>query len=108
MNHHRDAHRGPERRGGTQVEEQQMQPGEIQQVWQRYQARVDTILTPEEQACYERYQQRIRRSIDRADVTPIPVTDEEQATLDKIAADIEAAAIDRQFLALIRVAKLPQ
>jgi hypothetical protein len=85
-----------------------MQSGEIQRVWQRYRARVNAILSHEEWECYEAYQQRIRRAIDRGDVAPIPVTDEEQAVLDKIAADIEASAIDRQFLALIRVAKLPQ
>jgi hypothetical protein len=85
-----------------------MQPGEIQRVWQRYRARVAAILTHEELVCYEAYQQRIRRAIDRGDVAPIPVTDEEQAVLDKIASDIEATAIDRQYLALIRVAKLPQ
>ncbi|MFO7167834.1 MAG: hypothetical protein DIU80_007370 [Chloroflexota bacterium] len=85
-----------------------MQSGEIQGVWQRYRARVAAILTPEELACYEAYQQRIRRAIERGDVAPIPVTEEEQAVLDKIASDIVATAIDRQFLALIRVAKLPQ
>lgn len=85
-----------------------MHAGEIQRVWQRYRARVSAILSHEEQGCYEAYQQRIRRAIDRGDVAPIPVTGEEQAVLDKIAADIEATAIDRQFLALIRVAKLPQ
>jgi hypothetical protein len=85
-----------------------MQAGEIERVWQRYRARVNAILSQEEQASYEAYQQRIRRAIDRGDVAPIPVTDDEQAALDKIAADIEATAIDRQFLALIRVAKLPQ
>ena len=62
----------------------------------------------EVERAYEAYQQRIRRAIDRGDVAPIPVTDDEQAVIDKIAADIEATAIDRQFLALIRVAKLPQ
>jgi hypothetical protein len=85
-----------------------MHSGEIQRVWQRYRARVSAILTADELACYESYQQRIRRAIDRGDVAPIPVTEDEQAVLDKIAADIEATAIDRQFLALIRVAKLPQ
>lgn len=85
-----------------------MQPGEIQRVWERYRARVALILTAEEMSCYEAYQQRIRRAIDRGDVAPIPVTDEEQAVIDKIAADVEATSIDRQFLALIRVAKLPQ
>ncbi|HWQ11150.1 MAG TPA: hypothetical protein VNL77_00025 [Roseiflexaceae bacterium] len=85
-----------------------MQPGEIQRVWQRYRARVAAILTPEDLACYEAYQQRIRGAIDRGDVAPIPVTEEEQAVLDRIAADVQATAIDRQFLALIRVAKLPQ
>ncbi|MEN9933600.1 MAG: hypothetical protein RLZZ387_179 [Chloroflexota bacterium] len=85
-----------------------MQGGEIQRVWQRYRARVATILTADELASYEAYQQRIRRAIDRGNVAPIPVTDDEQRVLDKIAADIEATAIDRQFLALIRVAKLPQ
>lgn len=85
-----------------------MPSDEIQRVWQRYRARVAAILTPAELDCYETYQQRIRRAIDRGDVAPIPVTDDEQAVLAKIAADIEATAIDRQFLALIRVAKLPQ
>jgi hypothetical protein len=85
-----------------------MQPGEMQRVWQRYRTRVAAILSPEERVCYEAYQQRIRRAINRGDVAPIPVSEEEQAVLDKIASDIEATAIDRQYLALIRLAKLPQ
>jgi hypothetical protein len=85
-----------------------MQAGEMQKVWQRYRARVNAILSQEEQGCYEAYQQRIRRAIDRGDVAPIPVTEDEQAVLNKIAADIEATAIDRQVLALMRIAKLPQ
>jgi precorrin-3B methylase len=86
----------------------QAQSGEIQQVWRRYRERVQAILTADELVCYEAYQQRIRRAIDRGDVAPIPVSEDEQRVLDKIAADIEATAIDRQFLTLIRVAKLPQ
>ena len=85
-----------------------MQIGEIQRVRQRYRMRINTILTPDELWHYEQYQQRITRAIERGDIAAIPVSVEEQQVLDKIAADIEATAIDRQYLALIRVEKLPQ
>jgi hypothetical protein len=84
-----------------------MTSDEIQLARQRYRARLEAILTPAELARYDAYQQRVQARLAQSDPAPIAATPDEQAVLDKIAADVEAAALDKQLLVLLRVERLP-
>ncbi len=81
---------------------------EVDLVSRRYQARLEASLDADEIACYDAYRGRIQRQIALSDITPVEVSAMEQLVLDKITMDRQAAALDRQFLALIRVELLPQ
>jgi len=74
----------------------------------QFRARVQAILTSSQLACYDAYQQRVRQAIDRRDLHPVATTPAEQAVLDTIAADTEAAALHKRLLVLLRVETLPQ
>jgi hypothetical protein len=84
-----------------------MTADEIGMAHQRYRARVEAILTPDEMACYDSYQRRVEGRLADADAVPVAATPGEQAVLDKIAADIEAAALNKQLMVLLRVDHLP-
>jgi hypothetical protein len=85
-----------------------MTADEIATVERQFRQRVHVILTPGELACYDSYQQRVQHAIDRRDLRPVAATPPEQAVLDVIANDIEAAALHKQLLVLLRVETLPQ
>lgn len=85
-----------------------MSAAEIELVTQRLRARVAAILAPAELAAYEAYHARLRASLARHDAAPVAPTAPERAALERIAADTQAAALDRQLLALLRVERLPQ
>jgi riboflavin biosynthesis pyrimidine reductase len=81
---------------------------EIDLVTRRLRARVEAILSGDELAAYDAYRGRVRAAMAQQDARPVEPTPVEQAVLGKIAADTQAAALDKQLLALIRVERLPQ
>jgi hypothetical protein len=85
-----------------------MSTDEVQESLRRYQARLKTLLTTEELALYEGYQRRVHAGIDRGETEPVSLSPEERAIIDKIEADPEAQALNKQLFALIRVDHLPQ
>lgn len=85
-----------------------MTADEIQAASQRYRARVDAVLEPDEHALYAAYEERVSAGLSGNGVQPVAVTPAEQAVLDKIAADTEAAALYKALMALLRVEHLPQ
>lgn len=85
-----------------------MSTSEIDTVRRRLRARIEAILTHGELAAHDAYDARIQAALAQRDASPISPTPAEQAALDKIAGDTEAAALDKQLLALLRVEKLPQ
>lgn len=85
-----------------------MTTDEIRQALQHYRARLREILAPDELALYDAYRERIQSEIMRGSATPVAMTPEEQAVVSKIAADSQAAALNKQFFVLIGVEHLPQ
>jgi hypothetical protein len=85
-----------------------MTASEIQLALQRYRARIEAILEPDELAAYDAYQQRVQDRLNEGDPSSIPMSPIEQGIVDKIEHDTQASALNKQFLALIRVEKLPQ
>ena len=85
-----------------------MTTDEIQAAFERFMARVATILTPDELAAYRAYLQRLEVAVARRDPNPIAILPAEQAALDMIAADTEAAALRKAYSVLIGLEKLPQ
>jgi len=66
--------------------------------YKQYVTRLQTILTPEEQATYASFQQR----------TTGGVQPEEQAVADKVAADADALPLYDQYLAALQNARPPE
>jgi hypothetical protein len=85
-----------------------MSASEIELVRQRLRARIEEILSPANLAAYESYHDRLRAALSRHDPDPVVATAAEQAALDRIASDSQAAALDKQLLVLLRVDSLPQ
>jgi hypothetical protein len=85
-----------------------MTANEVAQVAQQLRERITAILSPEALARYDAYQQRLQAANERRDTAPMAVAAEEQAVLDTIAADTQAAALHKQLLVLLRIATLPQ
>lgn len=83
-----------------------MSAQEIAMVSRHFRERIHTILTPDEQACYAAYEQRVLAESTAS--TPVQPTQAEQLVLNTIAADTQAAALQRQLLGLMGVVKLPQ
>ena len=75
---------------------------------QRLRERIESILSPEELADYDAYQQRLQAAIARHGVEPVEPTNSEQRTLDKLSADMQAAALQKQLMVLLRIETLPQ
>jgi hypothetical protein len=85
-----------------------MSTNEIATVTQQYRKRVEAILTPRELARFDTYQRRVQAAIARRDTAPVALTTEEQAVLDKLAADTEASALHKQLDVLLRIEMPPQ
>ena len=85
-----------------------MSANEIAAVTHQYRARITALLTPDEIAQYDAYEQRIQTQINARDSGTTEPTPVEQAVLTKIAADAQAAALHKQLMVLLRIETLPQ
>lgn len=85
-----------------------MKSNEIATVSRQFHERVAAILSPEELAHYEAYQQRLRAANNRHDTAPVTPKPEEQAALDAIEADMRASALQKELRVLMRIETLPQ
>jgi hypothetical protein len=85
-----------------------MTTNEIAAVSHRFRERIATMLSPEELARFDAYQQRVQAAIARRDTAPLALTPDEQAVLNKIAADTQAAALHKQLDILLRIETPPQ
>ena len=85
-----------------------MSVNEITTVTRQYQERIVAILTSDEAAQYDAYEQRVQVQINVRDSGLIEPTAVEQAVLNKIAADAQAAALHKQLMVLLRIETLPQ
>ncbi len=85
-----------------------MSVNEIATVERQLRERIAALLAPHEQASYDAYRQRIEEAVQRHDIDPIRPTTDEQAALDLIANDTQAAALDKQLRVLLRIETLPQ
>jgi hypothetical protein len=85
-----------------------MSASEIAAVTRQYRERINALLTPDEVAQYDAYEQRVEAQIEARDLGPIERTPIEQAVLNKIAADAQADALHKQLMVLLRIEKLPQ
>jgi hypothetical protein len=85
-----------------------MTTNEIRASFERFMSRVTAILTTDELAVYQAYQQRLEASVARQDSNPVAILPAEQAVLDRIAADTEATALRKAYSVLIGLEKLPQ
>jgi hypothetical protein len=85
-----------------------MSASEIAAVTRQYRERIIALLTPDEVAQYDAYEQRVEAQIEARDLEPIERTPIEQAVLNKIAADVQAEALHKQLMVLLRIEKLPQ
>lgn len=85
-----------------------MSATEIATITRQYRERVAAILSPAEQAAFDAYQQRIEQSLARRAIAPVVPSAAEQAALDTIAADTQAAALRTQLDILLRIDTPPQ
>jgi len=85
-----------------------MTTDEIRVAFERFMARVTVILTADQLAIYKAYWQRLEASVARQDPNPVAILPREQAVLEIIAADTEAAALRKAYSVLIGLEKLPQ
>ncbi len=85
-----------------------MSANEIATVTQQYRNRIEAILTPEELTCFDAYQKRVQAAIARRDSGPVAMLPDDQAVLDKIAADTQAVALRTQLNVLLRLEIPPQ
>lgn len=85
-----------------------MSTQEIALVRDQYRARIAHILTPDELAEYDAYRARLEQASEVQTVAPVERTAPEQAVLDKIGEDQQAAALHKQLRVLLRVETLPQ
>jgi hypothetical protein len=85
-----------------------MSASEIATASQQYRKRVEAILTTDELARFDAYHQRIESAIAHGETAAVALTAEEQAALDRIEADTEAAALRKQLDSLLRITKQPQ
>jgi hypothetical protein len=85
-----------------------MSADEMTLVSRRYRARIESILTPEQLAQFDAYQRRVQAAIARRDDSPVLPTTGEQAVLDELATDIQAAALRKQLDILLRIEIPPQ
>lgn len=81
---------------------------EVATVARQLRERVVAILSPADLACYDAYQQRLQTATDQHTTAPIESSPEEQAVLAKVEDDMQAAALHKQLLVLLRIETLPQ
>ena len=85
-----------------------MSANEIATVTYQYRERIVALLTSDEIAQYDAYEQRVQAHSTARDREPIEPTPLGQAVLTKIAADSQAAALHKQLMVLLRIETLPQ
>src|SRR5690348_11685861 len=85
-----------------------MQTHEVAAVRQRYLSRVAAMLSADQLALFEAYERRVQAAIERRDPAPIAIAPGEQAVLEHIAADTQAAALRAQLDTLLRIETPPQ
>jgi hypothetical protein len=85
-----------------------MSATEIATITRQFRERVAAILAPADLAAFDAYQRRIEQSIARRATAPIEPSPEEQAALDAVAADTQAAALRTQLDVLLRLVTPPQ
>ncbi len=85
-----------------------MSATEIATIARQYRERVAAILAPAELAAFDTYQQRIEQAIARHTAASVVPSPEEQAALDAVAADTQAAALRTQLDILLRIVTPPQ
>ncbi len=81
---------------------------EITRVSKQLRERITTLLTRDELACYDRYQERLRLANEQHNSGPIEVLPAEQAVVSTIDADPEASGLHTQLMALLRIETLHQ
>jgi hypothetical protein len=89
-------------------EEISMSADEMTLVSCRYRARIEHLLTPEQLARFDAYEQRVQAALAHHDATPVLPTADEQAVLDELAADTQAASLRKQLDILLRIEIPPQ
>jgi hypothetical protein len=85
-----------------------MSADEMTLVSRRYRERIERILTPEQLGRFDAYQRRVQAAIARRDASPVLPTTGEQAVLDELAADTQAASLRKQLDILLRIEIPPQ
>jgi hypothetical protein len=85
-----------------------MSANEITTVTRQYRERAIAILTSDQVAQYDTYEQRVQVKINAHASGLIEPTVVEQAVLNKIAADAQAAVLHKQFMVLLRIETLLQ
>jgi len=85
-----------------------MTADEIATAKRHYRERVEALLSPDELAQFDAYQQRVAAATERNDPDPVVPTAEEQAVLAKLAEDTQATALRRQLDVLLRIETPPQ
>jgi hypothetical protein len=85
-----------------------MSASEIATITRQYRERILALLTDNEIAQYDAYEQRVQAQIDAHNLEPVDPIPAEQTVLDKIAADERAAALHKQLMVLLRIETLPQ
>ena len=83
-----------------------MSANEIATITRQYRERIRALLTPDEITQYDAYEERVQAKITGRE--PIEPTPGERAVLTKIAADVQAAALHKQLMVLLRIETLPQ
>ena len=81
---------------------------EIAAVSRRFRERVEALLSPQELSRFDAYQRRVAAAAAAHDAAPIAPTAEEQAVLDRLAEDTQAAVLRKQLDVLLRIETLPQ
>lgn len=80
-----------------------MTADEIATVERRLRRRLEELLSPAQLACYDGYQGRLARQIERHDVAPVLIGPAEHEVFALIGADSEARALRAQLDILTRV-----
>jgi hypothetical protein len=81
---------------------------EIAVAKRQYRERVEALLTAEELARFDAYHGRMEAALARSDTGPVTPAPKEQAVLDRLAEDTQAAALRKQLDVLLRIDTLPQ
>ena len=85
-----------------------MSADEMTLVSRRYRERIESILTSEQLARFDAYEQRVQAALARHDAAAVLPTADEQTVLDELAADTQAASLRKQLDILLRIEIPPQ